>query len=282
VVVHSILPERLAAVVEAVLSAAGVQHVAHGQGLPVRSAATAADDPEAVALIGPFRSAEVAEAVEATAAVGLPLLAPVATWAGVTRDDEPGCDDAAQHRGTVLRLVARDTVVAARIASHVRATGRRAIVVAGGHDYGRQLDGQLRLGGLPRADVPENANLIVLAGLVGQPEIERAVSLVPLPILAFDGVQGADFGQDVNVSLALPFAPSGRFAPAELFAGMERAQHAANLIVEGMRRGASDHTSLLIALRDLGRFDDHGDPIDPPVWLWHAQDGWALEPDRAI
>ena len=91
------------------------------------AAEAAAADDGALALIGPFLSRAVAHAVEATAPVGLPLIAPVATWAGVTRDDEPGCeDDPARHRGTVLRMIARDTVVAARIAAHVREQGKRA------------------------------------------------------------------------------------------------------------------------------------------------------------
>ena len=77
-------------------------------------------------------SRAVAEAVEATAPAGLPLIAPVATWAGVTRDDEPGCeDDPARHGGTVLRMVARDTVVAARIAADLRAQGSEPLVIAG-------------------------------------------------------------------------------------------------------------------------------------------------------
>src|SRR5690242_2935097 len=118
-VVHSVLPAPLAEAVDSSLS--GVDHVAHGDGSPFRSAAVAARDSSAVALIGPFRSADVAEVVEVTAPVGLPLLAPTATWAGVTRDDEPGCDDAARHRGTVLRMVARDTVGAQRIAADVSA-----------------------------------------------------------------------------------------------------------------------------------------------------------------
>jgi hypothetical protein len=47
-------------------------------------------------------------------------VAEVLAAAGVTRDDEPGCEEEpAKHRGTVLRMVARDTVVAARIAAHV-------------------------------------------------------------------------------------------------------------------------------------------------------------------
>ena len=121
-VVHTALPDPLTAV-DAVLAPTALDHAPHGDTDPVAAAEQAAGDPAAIALIGPFRSADVAEAVEATAPRRLPLLAPVATWAGVTRDDEPGCDDDARHRGTVLRLVARDTVVAARIAGDVRAAG---------------------------------------------------------------------------------------------------------------------------------------------------------------
>jgi ABC-type branched-subunit amino acid transport system substrate-binding protein len=150
--IHSILPPALADVVESVLRDAGLTHVAHGDRDPVAAAEAVVADPEARAAIGPFRSRAVAEVVEVTAPAGLPLLAPVATWAGVTRSDEPGCeDDPARHLGTVLRLVARDTVVAQRIATRVRDAGRRALVVAGDHGYGAQLDGQLALAGLPRA-----------------------------------------------------------------------------------------------------------------------------------
>src|SRR3954470_3180671 len=117
-VVHSTLPDPLAAVVDEVLSAARVEHRAHGARAPMRAAEAAAGDADAVALIGPFRSGDVAEVGEATAPAGLPLLAPVATWAGVTRDDEPGCDDAADHRGTVLRLRPPDTPGAARGPAH--------------------------------------------------------------------------------------------------------------------------------------------------------------------
>jgi ABC-type branched-subunit amino acid transport system substrate-binding protein len=84
-VVHSVLPDSLTLAVGEVLAAAGVAHVAHGDDDPIRAAGVAASDDDAIALIGPFRSADVAEAVEATAPAGLPLIAPVATWAGVTR-----------------------------------------------------------------------------------------------------------------------------------------------------------------------------------------------------
>jgi hypothetical protein len=39
---------------------------------------------------------------------------------------------------------------------------------------------------------------------------------------------------------------------------------------------------MLAALRALGPFDEHGDPVGAPVWLWRAADGWALEPERAL
>jgi hypothetical protein len=243
VAVHSILPPPLTEAVDAVLRAAGVPHVAHGDADPVDAAVAAASDPQAHAVIGPFRSADVSEALEATAPTGLPLFAPVATWAGVTRDDEPGCDDAARHAGTVLRMVARDTVVARRIAERLR--GRRALVIAGDHDYGLQLDGQLRLAALDR--VAEAPDVIVLAGLCGEPEADAARALAPLPIVAFDGIQGESF-PDQEVELALVYAPGP--------VGVAEARRAAEIAVAGRD---------LAHMRELGRFDEHGDPVDPLV-----------------
>jgi hypothetical protein len=267
-VVHSALPPLLEAAVAEVLGAA---HVAHGDRDPMAAAEAAATD--GLALIGPFTSRAVAEAVEATAPAGVPLIAPVATWAGVTRDDEPGCeDDPARHGGTVLRMVARDTEVAMRISAYVRAEGLSARVIAGEHEYGVQLDGQLRLAGLPRAD---DADVVVLCGLNGQPEIERARE-TGLPIIAFDGVQTTDLGPDVR--MALPFAPRDGVPFDHMVYGAEEARRAARLIVD---TGATDRASLLRALRAEG-FDEHGDPIDPPVWLWRADASWVLQPDRPL
>jgi hypothetical protein len=50
--------------------------------------------------------------------------------------------------------------------------------------------------------------------------------------------------------------------------------------VAGLRSGAGDRASLLAALRALGPFDDHGDPIDPAVCLW--REDWSLTPDRPV
>src|SRR3954468_7391262 len=280
--VHSVLPTALTTAVGEVLAAAGVPPGPHGRTPPVEAAAVAARDEDAVALIGPYRSADVAEAVEATAPAGLPLLAPVATWAGVTRDDEPGCDDAARHRGTVLRMVARDTEVAARIAAWLRDKGRRAVVVAGDHDYGVQLDGQLRMVGLPRAESADDAHLVVLCGVAGAPEIQRAVELAPLPIVAFDGVQGADLGGGRDVRLALPVAPAPDLVVGDVRLFAEPTRRAAELVADALRSGAADRGAVLGELRRLGPFDEHGDPVDPPVWLWRAGEDWALAPDRAI
>ena len=272
-VVHSALPPLLEAAVAEELGAAGIAHVAHGDGDTMAAAEAAAGDDAALALIGPFMSRAVAEAVEATAPVGLPLIAPVATWAGVTRDDEPGCeDDAARHEGTVLRMVARDTVVAARIAAHLRAQDQRALVIAGEHEYGVQLDGQLSLAGLPRA---ADADVVVLCGLNGQPEIDLARE-TRLPIIAFDGVQTTDLG---DVRLALPFAPRDDVPFDHMVYGAEEARRAARLIAEA---GASDRASLLRVLRTAGPFDEHGDPVDPPVWLWRADSSWVLRADRPL
>jgi hypothetical protein len=253
-VVHSVLPDPFFRELNAPLAAAGITHVPHGYEAPVWAAEVAARDREAIALIGPFRSDDVAEAVEATAPAGLPLIAPVATWAGVTRDDEPGCVDPARHQGTIVRLVARDTEVARRLAAHLR--GRRALVIAGDHDYGRQLDAQLGLAGLERTDDPSSADVVVLAGLAGEPEIERARALAPLPVIAFDGIQGADLGEGRDVRLAMPYLD-----PAE------PVRRAAELVAAAVADGAADRGAVLARLRELGRFDRHGDPVDPPVWL---------------
>jgi hypothetical protein len=169
------------------------------------------------------------------------------------------------HRGTVLRMVARDTVVAARIAAHMRAERRRALVIAGDHEYGVQLDGQLRLAGLPRAE--SASDLVILCGLAGHPEIEQARAS-GLPILAFDGVQGAD------LSMAWPFGPLGDEPFDHMVYGAEMARRGAQLVVQT----GGDLRRLLAT----GRFDEHGDTIDPPVWLWRADDEGMLRPERPL
>ena len=281
-IVHSVLPDSLAAAVDEELRAARVAHVSHTGDAPLRAAEAAAADGDAAALIGPFRSADVSEAVEATAPAGLALIAPVATWAGVTRDDEPGCADAARHRGTVLRMVARDTEVAARIAADVRAAGHRALVVAGGHEYGVQLDGQLRLVGLPRAEDPAEADLVVLCGLAGGAEIDRAAALAPLPVVAFDGVQGAELGAGREVTVALPVAPADGVVVGDVLFFVEPARRAARLVAAALAGGARNRARVLFAMRAAGPFDEHGDPVDPPVWLWRAADDWSLTPGRPL
>jgi hypothetical protein len=97
--------------------------------------------------------------------------------------------------------------------------------------------------------------VIVLCGLAGEPEIEQARALAPLPIIAFDGIQGADLGPNRAVEIALPYTPTD--GPL----GAPEAQRAAELVVEATRANAD----LLTTLRALGPFDEHGDPIDPPV-----------------
>ena len=65
-----------------VLERSGVALVVHPPDGPVAAGVAAVEDRAAVALLGPFRSTDVAETVAATAPGGLALIAPVATWAG--------------------------------------------------------------------------------------------------------------------------------------------------------------------------------------------------------
>jgi hypothetical protein len=270
--VHSALPAGLEQAAEDVLRAAGVRHVAHGEGDPVRAAEQAVDDATAVAFIGPFRSREVVDTIAVTAPAGLLLLAPVATWAGVTRDDEPGCeDDPADHRGTVLRMVARDTEVAMRLADWLRARGEHARLVAGGGEYGSQLAGQLRVAELP---VGEDADVVVAAGVPDEPGMEQVKDTAPLALIAFDGIQGLDVGATRDVRVVLPFAGD----PTH---GIEAAR-AAQLVVDALGAGARSRGEVIDACRRAGPFDEHGDPVDPPVWLWRADADWTLAPDHPI
>ena len=249
-----------------------MRHVAHGEGDPVRAAEAAVTDTGSVAFIGPFGSREVAEAIEVTAPAGLPLLAPVATWAGVTRDDEPGCeDDPADHRGTVLRMVARDTAVALRLAAHLRRRGERARLIAGRGAYGSQIEGQLRLAELPAAG---DADVVVAAGVPEEPGMEAVRGTAPLPLIAFDGIQGLDVGFERDVWVVLPFAED----PTH---GVEAAR-AARLVAGALAAGASTRAEVLAACRAAGPFDEHGDPIDPPVWLWRAGPDWSLRPESPL
>jgi hypothetical protein len=255
VAVHSILPPTLTTVVDEVLVAAGIAHVAHGDADPVGSATAAAGDPHAQVIIGPLGSRDVAEAIEASAAARLPMIAPVATWVGITRDDEPGSeDDPARHQGTIFRLVARDSVVAQRITDRIRDSKQHAFVIAGDHDYGRQLDAQLVRSGLPRVSDPTDADIVVLAGLAGNTEITRARALAPLPIIAFDGIQPEAF-PDQPVVIALVNAQND-----DSF-GAPETRRAAELAAAAIERGGDT----LQSLRELGPFDDHGDLFDPLI-----------------
>lgn len=259
--IASILPAELTGVVDDVLSDAGITHVAYGDEDPV-GAAEEAVAGGALAVIGPFRSTQVVEALEITAPQGVALLAPVATWVGLTRDDEPcGGEEPAESRGTVLRMVARDMVVAQQIASRFK----QAFVVAADHEYGQQLDEQLELAGLDRVEDPDRASVLVLCALADDPEIGWAEELAPLPVIAFDGVQGADLGDERNVRVALVYEPGE-------VVGFAETRRAAELVAEAIDDGATDRATLLTALRQLGRFDAHGDPQDPVVRFLPIED----------
>ena len=129
---------------------------------------------------------------------------------------------------------------------------------------------------------PEEADLVVLCGLLGEPEIGHAKALAPLPVIAFDGAQGGDLGAGRDVRMALPFAPTDDLAPDELFAGIGQARLAGELVTAALRDGAHDRATMLMGLRESGRFDDHGDPIEPDIWLWRVTAGWRVQPERPL
>ena len=95
-----------------------------------------------------------------------------------------------------------------------------------------------------------------------------------LPVVAFDGIQSGTPVPDC--SLLLPFTPGDDMD------GTTAAARAATLISEAVAGGARDRTALLSALRIAGPFDEHGDPVDPPVWLYRAGEDWGLHPDRPL
>jgi hypothetical protein len=84
------------------------------------------------------------------------------------------------------------------------------------------------------------------------------------------------------VRVALPVAPADDVRPGEVLFFVEPARRAAQLVVSALRDGATDRATVLAAMRAAGPFDDHGDPVDAPVWLWRADAEWRLEADRAI
>jgi hypothetical protein len=106
-----------------------------------------------------------------------------------------------------------------------------------------------------------------------EPGLEAVKATAPLPLIAFDGIQGLDVG-DRDVWVALPFAQD----PTH---GIEAAR-AARLVVDALAGGATSRADVLAACRAAGPFDEHGDPIDPPVSLWRADAAWRLTPDFAI
>ena len=188
----------------------------------------------------------------------------MATWAGVTRSDEPCEGDPARHRGTVLRMVARDTEVAARLAEDVRAAEQRAFVVAGEHEYGVQLDGQLDYVGLPRVDDAggRRPGRAVRAGRAAGGGARGGARPAGGRLRRRPGRRA-----DPGLSLVLPFTPD------EDMGGTTAARAPPRSSPRRVAGGARDRTALLSALRIAGPFDEHGDPVDPPVWLYRAGRG---------
>jgi hypothetical protein len=155
--VHSILADALTCAAPAELAVAAITHLAHDPTEPVAAATAAAGDRNALALLSPTAQAPSLRQSRRQHRPGLALLAPKATWAGVTRRRRPGLRrrrTPPRHSPTPRRARHRRGNANRRL----HAARQRALVIAGDHDYGHQLDGHLRLAGLPRAARAEDAN----------------------------------------------------------------------------------------------------------------------------
>jgi hypothetical protein len=85
-----------------------------------------------------------------------------------------------------------------------------------------------------------------------------------------------------TVQMALPIGPRPGADPQDLFTGVESARKAAELVRDAFAQGARDRAAMLATLRESGGWDEYGDPYEPAVWLWRADDRWRLEAHEAI
>jgi hypothetical protein len=254
------LPPRHAALWANALAA--VDHVAGS------TADAAAADDECVAFVGPWRSADAADAAPVLNAAGIVQVVPAATWVGLTRD-EPGSDPGVAHlrpagRPTLVRLVPRDAVLCAALV----ANGPEPLAVIAEHeDYGRQLASQLRMAGL--RETPD-AQAVVYCGIARNAPHGL---LAGRRVYAFDGAQG--FG-DAHTRYLLPQRPLDGWTDEDVLAFLPPVAAAADLVTQAMQAG--DRAAVRDAVWELGGFDEHGDPPERRCGAWRM-DGDGLSCD---
>lgn len=278
--VHSHLPPDLTAVLSEALSRGGVEHVDSGARTPVAAAEEAVRDDRAVAFVGPYRSADVGETAGILNEAGMAQLAPAATYAALTRD-EPGAEDgmpaslAPTGRRTLFRLVARDTAVCQALVGSV---GTRCAVLSDGGSYGEQVAAQMRLSGV---EPDEAADTVLYAGLADGAPLDALRASAPRPVLTLDGALSAQFaaalGHD-RVRFATAAYPREGSEVRSVLAFIPQAAEAGMLIVGSLMAAGPDRARVLDALRDCGRFDEHGDTTERRVGLWRIRSDATIEP----
>jgi hypothetical protein len=236
--VHSMLPARHD---ERLTRALGeIDHV------PQSTPEAAMGDSGCVAFVGPWRSVEVAEAMEGLGPHGLAHLAPAATWVGLTRPDEPAGSDDKPERRTLFRLAARDMEVCRAIVSVVDG---RARLISDGSEYGSQIASQLRLAGLE-----SDGDMVVYAGLG-----ETAPPGLPPNVIALDGAAHGGFPERHPEALYFCAAhPVEGFTDAEAWDFAPQVEQAGRLIASGALPAG---------------FDEHGDPLEPVIGMWRFSGG---------
>jgi hypothetical protein len=283
--VHSALPARLAGVLTEVLWRGGVEHVDAGPEHPVEAAAAAAEDPRAVAFVGPFRSSHVGETAAILNEAGLAQLAPAATYAALTRD-EPGAEDgmpaslAPTGRGTLFRVAARDTAVCQALVARV---GSRCVLLDDGGSYGEQVAGQLRLAGVEPDD---GADTVLYAGLADGAPLDALRATGPRPLFTLDGAWDPDFvealGRD-RVRFAMALYPQPDWSVEAVQAFLPQTAEAGMLITGSVMAAGADRAAVLEGLRSCGRFDEYGDTNERRIGLWAmGEDGGMVAVDTLL
>jgi ABC-type branched-subunit amino acid transport system substrate-binding protein len=242
------------------------------EGYAVANARTAADDPQALAYLGDYYSAEVLETARPLGEAGLLAVAPVATFVGLSGP-------------TLVRLSPNDGVGARAIADWLIETGVGELLVVHDHDGGygipvgrmcveaaqqRGLTVRSRpvwdAGGHPAADL-RGAGAVLYVGVAGSGAVdlwhELHTARPDLWLLGTEGVAQPWLARALHPGVA----ERSRFFIAQRVSFGFYGYEAMALILDAIASGGADRSAVVaaaLATRDrdsiLGRYslDSHG------------------------
>ena len=234
-----------------------------------------ADDPEAIAFVGDWRSAVTREAMPVLNEAGLAHVSPSNTYIPLTSTlPWPEAEHPAELQPgaarTFVRLVAHDGVLAECLVSLAAESGWSLAVVTDGRHYGDGMAALTRAAaeraGVPVAETPSAADATVLCGV----DHDLAKADVPNPI-AYDGLDTAPLREGTPIVVGLS-DPSGWEAPVT---------EAAHLVARAVEDAGPDREAVRAAVVGDPRFDGRGDPVDPRCGVWRVTAG-GLRFDREL